>query len=120
VNISIRLAEERDVPELTRLIELSVRGLQAGDYSPAQLERALAVVYGVDTRLIADGTYFVAVRRGSKAMDDRVIGSSGDRVVSASFCIAIPGAARDLGFALKACGSSRAVSCVKVCWANTV
>jgi len=81
VKVSIRLAEERDVPELTRLIELSVRGLQAGDYSPAQLERALAVVYGVDTRLIADGTYFVAVGRGSKAMDDRVIGSSGDRVI---------------------------------------
>jgi len=60
MRISIRLAEERDVPELARLIELSVRGLQAGDYSPAQLERALAVVYGVDTRLIADRTYFVA------------------------------------------------------------
>ena len=58
--ISIRLAEQRDVSELTRLIELSVRGLQARDYSPAQLERALAVVYGVDTRLIADKTYFLA------------------------------------------------------------
>jgi GNAT superfamily N-acetyltransferase len=73
MKISIRLAGERDVPELARLIELSVRGLQAGDYSPAQLERALAVVYGVDTRLIADGTYFVA--------EDRVIESSRHRVI---------------------------------------
>jgi GNAT superfamily N-acetyltransferase len=73
VDISIRLAEERDVPELARLIELSVRGLQAGDYSPAQLERALAVVYGVDTRLIEDGTYFVA--------EATEVGSSGDRVI---------------------------------------
>ena len=42
------------------MIEASVLGLQAFDYSPAQLERALQVVYGVDTQLIADGTYFVA------------------------------------------------------------
>jgi GNAT superfamily N-acetyltransferase len=42
------------------LIEASVRGLQAGDYSAAQLENALRTVYGVDTQLISDGTYFVA------------------------------------------------------------
>lgn len=60
MTISIRLAEERDVPELKRLIEASVRGLQARDYSSAQLERALEAVYGTDTQLIADGTYFVA------------------------------------------------------------
>lgn len=54
----------RDVPELGRLIEASVLGLQARDYSPAQLERALKAVYGVDTRLIADGTYFVAEAHG--------------------------------------------------------
>lgn len=58
--ISIRLADARDVRELQRLIEVSVLGLQGGDYSPAQLKRALEVVYGVDTQLIADGTYFVA------------------------------------------------------------
>jgi len=75
MNISIRLAEVRDVPELSRLIELSVRGLQAGDYSPAQLERALAVVYGVDTRLIADRTYFVA--------EAGEIGSSGETTSAA-------------------------------------
>jgi GNAT superfamily N-acetyltransferase len=42
------------------VIEASVRGLQAGDYSPAQIEGALKSVYGVDTQLIADGTYLVA------------------------------------------------------------
>jgi len=67
MKISIRLAEDRDVHELRRLIELSVRGLQAGDYSPAQLEGALKSVYGVDTRLIADGTYFVAEARDDQA-----------------------------------------------------
>ena len=60
MKVSIRLAAARDIPELRRLIEASVLGLQANDYSPAQLKRALEVVYGVDTQLIADGTYFVA------------------------------------------------------------
>jgi len=60
MKVTIRLAEDRDVPKLSRLIAASVRGLQAGDYSAGQLDRALESVYGVDTRLIADGTYFVA------------------------------------------------------------
>ena len=36
-----------------------MRVLQAGDYSPAQLEGALGNVFGVDTQLIADRTYYV-------------------------------------------------------------
>ena len=42
------------------MIEASVRSLQAADYSPAQIESALQSVYGVDSQLIADGTYLVA------------------------------------------------------------
>jgi GNAT superfamily N-acetyltransferase len=60
MNICIRLAEARDIPLLRELIEASVRGLQAGDYSLEQLENALRSVYGVDTQLISDGTYFAA------------------------------------------------------------
>jgi GNAT superfamily N-acetyltransferase len=60
MTIRIRLAEARDIPALRELIEASVRGLQLGDYSAAQLESALRTVYGVDTQLIADGTYFAA------------------------------------------------------------
>lgn len=37
-----------------------MRGLQAEDYTPAQIEGALKSVYGVDSQLIADGTYLVA------------------------------------------------------------
>jgi GNAT superfamily N-acetyltransferase len=59
MKLSIRLAIPEDVSVLRALIEASVRGLQAGDYTPSQLEGALASVYGVDTQLIADGTYFV-------------------------------------------------------------
>jgi GNAT superfamily N-acetyltransferase len=58
--IRIRKAVPQDVPVLRGLIEASVRGLQAQDYTPAQIEGALRSVYGVDTQLIADGTYFVA------------------------------------------------------------
>jgi GNAT superfamily N-acetyltransferase len=56
----LRTATTEDVPRICELIEASVRGLQAGDYSPAQIDGALATVFTVDSRLIADGTYFVA------------------------------------------------------------
>jgi GNAT superfamily N-acetyltransferase len=59
-DIHLRKASPADVPRLREVIEASVRGLQAGDYSPAQIEGALRSVYGVDSQLIADGTYFVA------------------------------------------------------------
>lgn len=55
---TLRLASAADVPALSALIDASVRGLQAGDYSQAQIEGALKHVYGVDSQLIADGTYF--------------------------------------------------------------
>src|SRR5579863_832686 len=58
--IRIRQAVPADIPALRELIDSSVRGLQARDYTPAQIERALEAVYGVDSQLIADGTYFVA------------------------------------------------------------
>jgi GNAT superfamily N-acetyltransferase len=54
----LRLATMADVPTLRELIDCSVRGLQAQDYTPAQIEASLSSVYGVDTQLIADGTYF--------------------------------------------------------------
>ena len=58
--IHLRLAAPADIPSLDKLIDASVRGLQAGDYTPAQIEGALKTVYGVDSQLIADQTYFVA------------------------------------------------------------
>jgi GNAT superfamily N-acetyltransferase len=59
-SFSIRKAIPADVPELRQLIDASVRGLQTEDYTPTQIESALATVFGVDSQLIADGTYFVA------------------------------------------------------------
>ena len=59
-NLRLRKAVAADVARLQEVIEASVRGLQAADYSPAQIDGALKSVYGVDSQLIADGTYFVA------------------------------------------------------------
>jgi GNAT superfamily N-acetyltransferase len=59
-NIRLRLAVPQDIPVLRALIEASVRGLQTEDYTPAQIEGALKTVFGVDSQLIADGTYIVA------------------------------------------------------------
>jgi GNAT superfamily N-acetyltransferase len=58
---SLRVATIEDVEGIRGLIDASVRELQAGDYSASQIEGALATVFTVDSQLIADGTYFVAV-----------------------------------------------------------
>jgi GNAT superfamily N-acetyltransferase len=57
---ALRLATEEDIPALHALIEASVRGLQANDYTQAQMEGSLGTVLGLDTQLIRDQTYFVA------------------------------------------------------------
>lgn len=58
--VVMRQATAADVPALTALIEASVRGLQATDYTAAEIEGALGHALGLDSQLIADGTYFVA------------------------------------------------------------
>ncbi len=55
----LRLAREDDIPAITALIDVSVRGLSQAHYSPAEIEESLVSVFGVDSQLIADGTYFV-------------------------------------------------------------
>jgi GNAT superfamily N-acetyltransferase len=59
MNLTLRQAVASHISALPALIDASVRGLQAADYSPAQIEGALQTVYGVDSQLIADGTYYV-------------------------------------------------------------
>ncbi len=62
--IEIRPATLVERPALERLIEASVRRLSIGYYTPQQIESALVHIFGVDTQLIADRTYFVAVAEG--------------------------------------------------------
>jgi GNAT superfamily N-acetyltransferase len=60
-----------DVPALEALIPASVRALQAAYYASEQIESALGTVFGVDSQLIEDETYFVAEN------DDRIVGCGG-------------------------------------------
>jgi GNAT superfamily N-acetyltransferase len=73
VKIRIRKAVAAEVPDLRDLIEVSVRELQAEDYSSAQMEGALGTVFGVDSQLIEDGTYFVAEARVRDTRSDRAV-----------------------------------------------
>lgn len=70
LEIRIRKAVAAEIPVLRALIEASVRELQARDYTPAQMEGALDSVFGVDSQLIADGTYLVAEARTVDAKSD--------------------------------------------------
>lgn len=67
----VRLATLTDIPALEELIPTSVRALQAGSYTAAQMEAAIGTAFGVDRQLIVDGTYFCAER------ENRVIGCGG-------------------------------------------
>ncbi len=59
-DVVVRVATPADLPALRELIPASVRALSRGYYTPEQIESAILHVFGVDTQLIADGTYFVA------------------------------------------------------------
>lgn len=60
----LRPATRADVPALARLIRLSAHGLSREHYTFEQVESALHGLFGVDTQLIDDGTYFVIERDG--------------------------------------------------------
>ena len=55
---ALRLATMDDLAVLRELVADSVWVLQAKDYTDAQREAAIRIVYGVDTQLIRDGTYY--------------------------------------------------------------
>lgn len=65
--ITLRLATPDDLPALQALIPASVRALSQGYYTPEQIESAIRHVFGPDTQLIADGTYFAAEAEGTIA-----------------------------------------------------
>jgi GNAT superfamily N-acetyltransferase len=60
----IRAATAADIPALQKLIERSGIGLSAGFYTPEQAHAITHEVFGVDTQLIRDGTYFAIEDEG--------------------------------------------------------
>lgn len=65
--MNLRDARLTDVDAIRALIDQSVRRLSVGYYTDAQIESGLRFVFGPDTRLIADGTYFVIESYGDLA-----------------------------------------------------
>ena len=61
---TLRPALPADVPRLEALIVRSGIELSAGFYTPAQAAAITEHVFGVDSQLIADGTYFIIERDG--------------------------------------------------------
>ncbi len=69
--VQIRLAQLEDIPLLEDLIRDSVSVLSVPYYTATQINSALAHVFGPDTQLILDGTYFLA------EADNQIAGSGG-------------------------------------------
>jgi GNAT superfamily N-acetyltransferase len=57
--LKLRAATMSDVRSLNALIAASARELSAGFYAPEQIEALIVHVFGVDTQLIQDGSYYV-------------------------------------------------------------
>ncbi len=60
----IRAARTSDIDQIADLISLSAHQLSQGYYSREQVDGALMGVFGVDTQLIEDQTYFVIEQDG--------------------------------------------------------
>jgi GNAT superfamily N-acetyltransferase len=65
MNYEVRKATLADREAIARLIAESARGLSREHYDDAQIEAAIASIFGVDTDLIDDGTYYVADQDGT-------------------------------------------------------
>jgi GNAT superfamily N-acetyltransferase len=75
--VHIRVAVPADIPVLRSLIDASVRKLQIQDYTSSQIENALQTVFGVDSQLIADGTYLLAETNPAEAGLEPLIAGCG-------------------------------------------
>lgn len=84
---TLRVAVMGDIPALEQLIERSARGLSSGYYSNEQLDAVTDEVFGVDSQLIADATYFAVERGGALVAcggwGKRSTGCGGDKAKSA-------------------------------------
>lgn len=72
MNFKLRKATANDKGAIEVLIADSVRGLSLGDYNEEQIELSIKTVFGVDTELIADRTYFIA-----ETDDGKIVGCGG-------------------------------------------
>jgi GNAT superfamily N-acetyltransferase len=66
-NLDVRLSTLEEVPILNDLIVESARQLSKGFYTDQEAESAIRYVFGVDTALVKDGSYFTATLDGKLA-----------------------------------------------------
>jgi GNAT superfamily N-acetyltransferase len=71
MQLTTRPATFDDIPGLNEMIASSVRGLSTAWYNSAQIESAINYIFGVDTQLVKDGTYYVA------ELDGKTVGCGG-------------------------------------------
>jgi hypothetical protein len=62
-----RLATMADVPEMEKLLESSVSKLSTGYYTTEQITSSLKYIFGIDTQLIRDQTYYIYEKDGQMA-----------------------------------------------------
>ena len=67
MSVAVRVATLADVAALQLLIARSARALSVGFYTSDEAEAAIRHVFGVDSQLVRDGTYFVAELAGALA-----------------------------------------------------
>lgn len=72
MSYKIRKATTGDRAEIEQLIAESVRRLSREDYNERQIELSIKSVFGVDTELILDGTFFVA-----ETEEGKIVGCGG-------------------------------------------
>lgn len=63
---SIRPVAFHEIPVLEMLIAKSTRALTKEDYTPEQIEAAIAYVFGVDSELVADKTYYAVLNENEE------------------------------------------------------
>ena len=66
-SVIVRVSTMEEVPQLNQLITQSARELSKGFYSDEETEAAIEHVFGVDTALVKDGSYFTAEIDGKLA-----------------------------------------------------
>ena len=83
MDLQLRWATMADVPALQKLIQDSVAGLSRGFYTTTQITSGLSHLFGIDTQLIHDQTYFIALAgkelAGSGGWSKRATLFGGDR-----------------------------------------
>lgn len=58
-NFTFRTATTEDIPALQAMIETSLRGLSTAHYTQSELDGSIGFLFGPDTLLIHDKTYFI-------------------------------------------------------------